>query len=793
MIRHLLVFFLFISAQSQAQEACSHEIRGTVEDHEGVVLVGATIWIDAINRGTTSALEGDFILQDMCAGSYAISVSYLGYEAQHFTVRVPTSRSLIIKLRPSTKVLHDLVIEGEHVQKHGLSQSLSIVSGEELKARKGKPLGEILRHVPGVTSMTTGPGIFKPVIHGLHGQRILILNNGIRQEGQQWGVEHAPEIDPYIAAEVEVVKGAETIRYGSDALGGVIMVNTPSLPHSDAIGGEFNTALSSNNRMGVFSALVEGGLGKTKDFGWRMQGTVKKGGDFHAPDYNLSNTGMEELNFSGALGLKRKDHEIEVFISTFNTAIGILRSAHTGNLTDLQNSIQNERPWYIEDFTYAIENPRQQTNHHLVKVDANKTITGIGKLAFRYGGQLNQRKEYDIRRGARNNTPALSLDLYSHVLDLTLDHTHAAWSGSVGVNGTWKQNDNVLSTGILPDYQQRSAGIFFIEKRKLNKWLLEAGVRMDYQHLDVAVFDQQDNLLKPSYDFYFASASLGSSVYFNPGSRLSLHTSVSSRPPHSSELFSQGLHHSAAAIEEGLMISNGNWNDDLNDVNKEISYKAVSTYQYADDRLTFEVTAHVNYIYNYVYLRPYETRLDIRGYFPVFHYRQTDALLAGGDASVNWLLTNRWRYAASVSYLYAANLTQHDRLPMIAPPTIDNEITYTLPALHNWRNLYVKASFPLGLKQTRTPETIYPADLDDHDTSDGKLFDFMPAPSAYLLMDLEIGAQFPWTNRDLTIVLTAENLLNTSYRNYMNRLRYFTDETGRNFTLRMTYTFHSHK
>jgi len=264
-MRLIYIQLLFLSLShcvfSQSPD-CELPLHGMVEDNQGVSLPGATLWIEAENKGTSTNEDGSFTIPDLCTGNYRVLIRYVGYEDQILTVRIPANRSLIIKLKPSTKILHDIVIEGDHLQKHNLSQSFNIITERELNATRGKPLGEMLQHIPGVTSMMTGPGIFKPVVHGLHSQRLLVLNNAIRQEGQQWGVEHAPEIDTYIASEMEVVKGAEAVRYGAHALGGVIIIGTPPLHHGSSLGGELNLALNSNNHMGIFSGSLEGGFKK---------------------------------------------------------------------------------------------------------------------------------------------------------------------------------------------------------------------------------------------------------------------------------------------------------------------------------------------------------------------------------------------------------------------------------------------------------------------------------------------------------------------------------------------------
>jgi iron complex outermembrane receptor protein len=689
--------------------------------------------------------------------------------------------------------LKDVLIEGEK-KMSAVSQTSSLLSKEDLSVLHGRPLGESLKEIPGVSAIQTGPSIFKPVIHGLHSQRILILNNGIRQEGQQWGIEHAPEVDPFIASSLEVVKGAETVRYGSDAIGGVIIVNPPPLHDVHELGGELNFGLMSNNRMAVFSGMLEGNFSKNENWTWRLQGSAKKGGDYHAANYNLSNTGTEEVNFSGALGFTDDHRGLEIYLSSFNNTIGILRAAHTGNLQDIQSSITSGTPWYVEDFTYSIDHPKQKINHQLLKVKSYFDLRNLGKLNILYGGQYNQRKEFDVRRGGRSDRPALAMDLFSNILDVSLDHEKGGHSGSIGINGTVKFNTNDTElTGIrplIPNYHQASSGIFVFEKLRRNKWTFEAGARYDYQYLHVLTFNGNNDLVKPSFDFNFFSGALGVAHNFNGRWRYLSNLGISSRPPHVSELYAEGLHHGTGSIEEGLMRPNNDVLTDQSIIQKEVSKKWINTLQFGSEKLTLDFSVYYNHIDNYVFIRPYETRLTIRGYFPVFRYDQTDAVLMGADAGLKWDLNERLEYSSKISYIHASDIRNNDKLIFIPPALIDNSITVHFPEVESVHKLYLTVSAPATLKQTRAPRTVYPEDIPIDNSS--RVFDLAPAPDGYVLLNARIGFELPVHDRSISVSLAGENILNKSYRNYMNRLRYFADDTGRNVILRLSYNFHKH-
>jgi Outer membrane receptor proteins, mostly Fe transport len=788
----LILFFSIIIFRSSAQD-CLGFIHGNILNEDGDALPQAAVSLQKTQFHSISDVNGSFVFRGVCPGTYTLEVTYIGYESQSIETRVPSSETLTVIMVPSSTFLQDVTIEASQATRSA-SQTFATLEDEALATLHGKPLGEALKEIPGVNALQTGPSIFKPVIDGLHSQRILILNNGIRQEGQQWGIEHAPEVDPFIASQIQVLKGAETVRYGSAAMGGVIIISPPPLHQTEKIGGEMNVGLMSNNRMGVFSALVEGTLLEGSGWSWRLQSSVKKGGDYHTPTYSLSNTGLNEFNFSGAVGYEGKGRGMEIYLSSFNTEIGILRAAHTGNLRDLQQSIETGMPWFVDDFTYGINHPKQNISHHLVKVSAYQRVKDVGMINILYGGQYDHRREFDIRRSGRNARPSLSLNLISNVLDISLDHEHAAHSGSVGINGTVKANTNdTEATGIrplLPDYQQVSGGLFVLEKWKNEKWIVEAGARYDFQHLQVRTFINNQELIKPEFNFNFLSGTLGATVLFNPQLRLLSNLGMSSRPPHVSELYSEGLHHGTASIEEGLMRKDGSLHTEQSMIKKEFSKKWISTLQYTDEKISADVSVYYNDIDNYVYIRPTGTRFTVRGYFPVFQYQQTDAVLTGSDATIKWKVTDKLTLNSKFSYIYARD-TRHDNVLIYIPPAqFENGLTFSWPSVGKLEKFYVGVSVPATFQQGRAPMVVRADDIGANGPDE--TFDFAQAPKGYVLVNARLGFQIPVREHHLGITLAGENLFNTSYRNYMNRLRYYADDVGSNFILRLSYNFLSH-
>src|SRR5690554_8020950 len=278
MFRSLLLIFLVTGAftlKAFSQENCAFVLRGKVLHHENSEPIeNAYIWIDELGRGTISDDKGNFRLDQLCSGAYSIKVTYLGHEEEVKMVELERNTSVTFRLIAQDVVLHGVEIHG-HRDAVITTSTLASLTGRSLDESRGESLGDILKRIAGVTSFSTGSNISKPVIHGLHSNRIMILNNGIRQEGQQWGAEHAPEIDPFMADEIAVVKGAETVRFGPEAMGGVIVVNPKPLPVPNQASGEANLIRTTNGRSGVAAFQARGGPDTINVWRYRIQSSRK--------------------------------------------------------------------------------------------------------------------------------------------------------------------------------------------------------------------------------------------------------------------------------------------------------------------------------------------------------------------------------------------------------------------------------------------------------------------------------------------------------------------------------------
>lgn len=418
-------------------QQCSLGLKGHIEDADSKQkLAGATVFIDSLGIELVTDDKGDFVFKNLCAGSYRLRISHVGCETIEQNIVLTKNRHVDINLPHLKNTLSEVTINAmAGIQNTGTKAELT---GKALDITKGENLAEALSRINGVSMLQTGSTISKPVIHGLHSNRILIINNGVRQEGQQWGNDHAPEIDPYIAGKLTVIKGVDELKYGSDAIGGVILVDPKPLLGSPGYNAELNAGYFTNNKLYVFSGMYEQQLKTLPAFTYRLQGTYRKAANVATPNYRLNNTGLEEQNFSITAGWKKHQLSSELFYSFFNTQLGIFSGAHIGNLSDLSDAIASDRPdpVFTGQQTYSIQRPRQEARHQILK---SKTFLQKGKHKYSLllAAQINDRKEFDIVRNSNNLKPQLDVSLVTFSEEITRewltgnDFTHTAVTTSV--------------------------------------------------------------------------------------------------------------------------------------------------------------------------------------------------------------------------------------------------------------------------------------------------------------------------------------------------------------------------
>ncbi|WP_159020178.1 TonB-dependent receptor [Algibacter sp. L3A6] len=779
---------------------CNYKLSGNVHDfHDGSAITGAAIYIESLDRYTTSDIDGNYSIENLCKGLLTLEISHLGCETKRIEIQINGDTQYEINMEHHIEELHEIKIDASGNHKLTKTSQETKLKTKTLERFSAFSLGDALKRVSGVSSINTGNTIVKPVINGLHSSRIVVMTNNVRLQDQEWGIEHAPNIDLNAAGYINVIKGANALAYGGDAIGGVIVLKPKNISLKDSLYGKTILGMQSNGR----GYNVSSSLTKSWEKGWYLTGQAshKRFGDFKAPDYYLTNTGMNSKGLSVNTGFKTFEKGFNVFYSYLNNEIGILRASHIGNIEDLVNAINSQEPLVQDDFSYAINDPKQEITHQVIKADFYKRFKKFGRLEVQYDFQNNQRFEYDIRVGDDRDKPALDLTLKTHTLksDLKIDsNTNAIYK--FGVNAGFQNNFANPDTGVrrlIPDYDKYDFGIYAISEFKLNENTnLDFGLRYDFNRIDAKKFYITSRWEERGYDEDFAdividdlgtqllvnpvltyhnvSASAGITHKFNANNSVIFNYGLSNRAPNPSELFSDGLHHSAARIELG----------DLR-IKQETSNRIGASYLFKNEKLTLNLESYLNNISDYIYIKPTGTETTIRGAFPVWEYFQTNALLYGLDISANYKFNNQWNLNNKTAFIKGRNLTEKEALIDMPSFKTVNAIGYSNK---KWLNFNAELQSELVFKQNDYPDNNFEVFIPT--TEEFVLLDISTPPPTYHLMHFESDITVKLSEKsDLNIGLNITNIFNTSYREYLNRLRYFADDLGRNFMLQLKINY----
>ena len=792
-----LLFILSLNTTGIYGQNCNYDLSIEVIDlHDGTPLINAIVVINELQIQRTTNLEGKLIFKDLCKSDYTLNITHEECENLQISIDLRKDTFKKIRLEHHLNELEEIMVISDN-RNNSKSLFENKISKEVLEDYNSRNLGEVLKTITGVSTLNSGNYLSKPVINGLHSSRIILINNDVRLEDQEWGIEHAPSIDINSIDKISVIKGASALKYGGDAVGGVIIAETSREKLLDSIYGNVTSNVQSNGRGGALSTNFT----KTNSNGWfyKLQGTLKRMGDFETPNYVMTNTSYAEHNFSFKAGLNRIDRGIDIYYSLFSNKLGILRSSHAHTAIDIINAIENEIPNVIEDFSYDINIPRQKISHNLLKLKAFKNFD-FGKLVMRYDFQVNDRKEFDIRRGDRTK-PALDLNLQTHSLAFDLESKFQNNSNlKAGISGRYQKNFPDPSTGvkrIIPDYKKYDFSIYSIYDISFDSnWLIEGGIRYDFSHInaykyyrtslwearnydelfpEIVVEDLGLNTLtNPKFDFNNFSSNLGTRFTINKGENIYFNYSISSRKPNPSELFSEGLHHSSARIEIG----------DLS-FNSEVGHNISLTYNFANEKSNLTVNSFANYVNNFIYIIPVDLMPTIAGVFPYWEYQQEDAKLFGFDVKYERQYFNNFFAGHQFSLIKGYERENGKPLLNMPPANLKNQISYNFPELNN---LNISLESEYVFRQNEYPNNNFEVYVPTQENY--QLLDTSTPPGAYHLLNFASSVGFKSENGgSYKINLRVENLLNNLYKDYLNRLRYFTHEMGRNIMLSLSYNY----
>jgi iron complex outermembrane receptor protein len=791
----LIVLFLFIgSSLLVAQtETCGYSLNGKVLDvYTEEPIPNAVIKVKGIERYTTTSAEGTFKIDNLCTKNNVLIISCFGYTDS--TEDHEHDSAIHFYLTQEVTGLNEVIIQAKRRKEKGTETISQVTIGKmEITSNPTQSLAAALAQQQGVTFMSTGTNVQLPVIHGLYGNRILVLNNGLKHGFQNWGADHAPEIDIASANSITVIKGAAGVRYGPEALGGAIIIESNPLLLNNPLYAVVGTGYQTNGK--GYNTNFEIGNG-TENWSYFANGNYTRIGDRNTPNYNLTNSGKEEKAFSFGVLHHLDKWDFKVNYSFVDQNLALLRASIANSPDSFIRAINSNEPIIINPFSFDINQPNQKTQHHLAKAEINWWYTKGAKLTLIGGVQLNKRDEFDVRRNAE--LPIIDLDLLTY--DYQLEWKHPEWHGLNGLLGAQyfsQNNDNnpgTQTTPYIPNYNTDRVSAFAVESLTFGKNMIEAGLRFDLETNDVRGREINQDIFRDHYTFTNFTGSLGYVRQLSENSTFRTNIGTAWRTPNMEELFSFGQHGFKTTF--GLLRftdTNGKLSTDevipLNQstVNPERGYKFINEFQTNKNGNIHGITVYSHFIENYVFDRPIGVFGTIRGPMPAFIFDQVDALFIGADYSWKKEWTDKVSSVFGASYLWSRNVG--DNAPLINQPPISTNVELKWNqgkvGFFDSSRWSIRPSYTF--RQFQAPRTITPQSLVDGAvelTTNSEIFDFAAPTDGYFLLDL--SWTFRWIN--LNGGITVQNLLNTKYRDYLNEMRYFAHESGRNLLFKLKYT-----
>ena len=656
--------------------------------------------------------------------------------------------------------LNELVVTGVtgDTKLKNATAPISIIRPQELRSTASTNVIDAIAHQPGLSQLTTGGGISKPIIRGLGYNRVVVMSEGVRQEGQQWGDEHGVEVDGGAVNSVEILKGPASLMYGSDAMAGVIILHSQPTAAEGTMRANVSSEYQTNN--GLFGYSLSFG-GNQKGFVWdarfshKMAHAYKNKYDGYVP-------GSQFQERAGRLLLGVQKHWGHSWLTW--TAYHLTPSIIEGERDEETGEL--ERGEGFTDHGYGKSLPFQQVKHYKLVWD-NAVNLPSGMLKAIVGYQQNRRQEFEE-----------DMDEYEaffklHTLTYDIRYLTQEWDGwklSAGIGGMYQQSLNKGEEALIPEYRLFDFGLYATASKQLDRWTLNGGLRFDHRHLhgDELMEDDEQRFVDFRRHFNGVTGSVG--AVWNVSDHLDMRLNVARgfRTPNLSELASNGIHEGSQRYEIGNR-----------DLNAEYSLQADLGVDFTSEYVSAQLALFANRIDNYIFMHRLPEEVE-EGYL-TYAYTQGDARLLGFEAGIDVHPVHSLHFENTFSYVDARQLNQSNErikyLPFTPAPRWTSEVKWELmhhshttvghhhvegPHMHgsnglSLNNVYLSAGIECYLKQ----DHIYSAD--DTET---------PTPS-YTLVNLSAGTDILLKHKKIAeVYITADNLLNRAYQNHLSRLKY---------------------
>ena len=750
---------------------------------------GVSVYFSDIKTGSSTDANGNFTLKNLPEGKHLIEISHVGYTSviEYVDINSETKRDY---------ALTEAIVENNTVIVTGVGTStqskktpfqVSVLRKEELAQSSSTNIIEALAKKPGVSTLSTGPAMSKPVIRGLSYNRVLTINDGVRQEGQQWGDEHGIEIDEASVSRVEILRGPASLIYGSDATAGVINIITNVPVENNTVKANLFTNYQTNNKARTFNGNIAGNV---KGINWNLYGSSEAAADYQNKyDGRVFNSKFNEKNFGGYVGYNGSWGYSHILFSSFNLKTGLIEGKRDAAGFFIKPIAGGGEARATEaDFNITTPQiPYQHIRHFKIASDNNFEL-GKNRLSLNVGFQHNQREEFGNPDDLNERALFFDLQTITYTARLNLADMNG-WKTSIGVNGMQQQNTNKGIAQLIPNYNLFDIGGYVYTQKTIKKVTLSGGVRYDTRNLHVKELMDGVDVKGAAFKKSFAnvSGSVGTAIQLSDKLNLKLNAARGFRAPSIPELASNGSHEGTRRYEYG----------DVN-LNSEISIQLDAGIELNTQHISFNASAFYNSFSNFILYRKLQaigggdSTVTVDGAnLTAFKFDQTKATLSGIEATVDihphpldWLhIQNTFSYVVG-KLKYPVESAKY--LPFIPAARLITEVRGNFKKIHNnIRNFYVKTE----LDNTFAQNNIFFA------------YNTETPTSGYTILNAGIGADFVNAKgKELfSLNISGNNLGNVAYQNHLSRLKYSAENLvtgrtgvfnmGRNFSIKLNIPF----
>ena len=727
----LYILIALVGTSTFAQNS----ITGTITDTNNLPLYGVEIYATEIHKGTITDKNGKYTLSNLPNGKVKVLFSYLGFESITKTILIESKNKTIdIALKESVFTIDEVIISTPFNK----LQSENVMKVERLSAASLRKTGSPtliggLESLSGVSQISTGASIGKPVIRGLSGNRVLVYAQGVRLENQQFGDEHGLGLNDSGIESVEVIKGPASLLYGSDALGGVIYINPEKFAHSSLQETSFSQQFFSNT-LGSNTSVGY----KTSSDAWKFlaRATHNNHADYKVPTKKrVTNTRFKEQDYKFGLGYNSTKYASEFRYNFNHSLLGITEGIGE----------QSKK--------YTPEEPYQEIDNHIFSLH-NHFFFKNSKLDVDLGYIYNDRNEFEEHHEDEHHAhseeeeeegPALRLKLktFNYNLKYHLPTFKNGLEAIIGVQGMHQTNKNFGEELLIPNAKINDIGFFFTSNKQWENSSIQAGIRFDTRALttekhevvhedEVHIFNPLDN----NYNSFTASLGYKFSLFNNITTRINLASGF--RAPNLAELTSNGVHHGTNRFEVG----NAHLKNEKN-VQFDIAL------EYKTEHIELFANSFYNQLDDYIYLSPTG---EIEDDAPVFTYIQNNAKLYGGEFGFHLHPHPLdWLHLVSSFEMVIGKQKNGDYLPLIPANVFKNALRTEFTT--KWlKNGYATLNVNTTLAQKNIGQ-------------------FETKTDGYTLLNLGFGGAVSLAKLNFTTTLAINNLLDKQYTNHLSRLK----------------------